>query len=114
MNRGDVVLVDFPYSDRSGSKLRPALVVQQDGINQIRDDTILAAITRTQRFPATEVLIDISTPEGQLTGLRHNSSVDCALLATFDQKLVRHRLGSLPDVLMQQVDQRLKAALGLR
>ena len=29
MNRGDVVLFDFPFSDRTGSKLRPAAVVQQ-------------------------------------------------------------------------------------
>ena len=27
MNRGDVVIVDWPYSDLSGSKLRPAVVV---------------------------------------------------------------------------------------
>jgi mRNA-degrading endonuclease toxin of MazEF toxin-antitoxin module len=27
MKRGDVVIIDFPYSDRTGSKVRPALVV---------------------------------------------------------------------------------------
>ena len=29
-SRGDVVLVDYPFSDRTGSKVRPALVVQND------------------------------------------------------------------------------------
>jgi mRNA-degrading endonuclease toxin of MazEF toxin-antitoxin module len=33
MNRGDVVLVDWPFSDLSGSKLRPAIVVQADFLN---------------------------------------------------------------------------------
>jgi mRNA-degrading endonuclease toxin of MazEF toxin-antitoxin module len=33
MNRGDVVLVDWPFSDLSGSKLRPAIVVQADHLN---------------------------------------------------------------------------------
>lgn len=28
MTRGDVVLVDWPFSDRKGSKLRPAVIVQ--------------------------------------------------------------------------------------
>ena len=70
MNRGDIVLVDFPYSDRTGSKLRPALIVQGDALNHARDDTILAAISRTRRFAATEVIIDISTPEGQPSGAR--------------------------------------------
>jgi mRNA interferase MazF len=113
MNRGDVVLVDFPYSDRTGSKLRPALVVQHDTFNTVRHDTVLAGISRTQRFAATEVLIDISTPEGRKSGLRHRSVVDCALLGTFDQSLVYHILGALPDALMQLVDQKLRDALGL-
>lgn len=34
VQRGDVVVVDFPYSDQTGSKLRPALVVQADALNQ--------------------------------------------------------------------------------
>jgi len=40
MNRGDVVIVDWPYSDLSGSKLRPAVVVQADFLNGLVDDTI--------------------------------------------------------------------------
>ena len=30
VRRGDIVLVDFPYSNHTGSKIRPALVVQSD------------------------------------------------------------------------------------
>ena len=35
MNRGDVVLVDYPYSDATGRKIRPALIVQSDEKNKI-------------------------------------------------------------------------------
>jgi mRNA interferase MazF len=45
VRRGEVVLVDFPYSDQTGRKVRPALVVQADAWNQRLDDTILALIT---------------------------------------------------------------------
>ena len=45
VRHGDIVLVDFPYSDHTGSKVRPALVVQADTWNQRLDDTILALIT---------------------------------------------------------------------
>ncbi|MGA7495828.1 MAG: type II toxin-antitoxin system PemK/MazF family toxin [Isosphaeraceae bacterium] len=45
MKRGDVVIIDFPYSDRTGSKVRPSLVVQSDTLNPIRDDSIRAIIT---------------------------------------------------------------------
>ena len=30
VQRGDVVLVDYPFSDGSGSKVRPTVVVQAD------------------------------------------------------------------------------------
>jgi mRNA-degrading endonuclease toxin of MazEF toxin-antitoxin module len=42
MKRGEVVLVDGPFSDRTGSKLRPAVVVQADFLNGLIDDTVLA------------------------------------------------------------------------
>jgi hypothetical protein len=49
----------LPYGDRSGSKLRPAVVVQGDILNGIIDDTILVQITGTRHgLPGTEVMID--------------------------------------------------------
>ena len=38
MNRGEVVEVDWQYKDMSGSKLRPAVVVQADFLNGMIDD----------------------------------------------------------------------------
>ena len=46
-SRGDIVLANLPYSDRSSSKVRPALVVQNDLNNSRLDDVILAMITST-------------------------------------------------------------------
>jgi hypothetical protein len=40
VSRGDIVLVDYPFSDRTGSKVRPALVVQADHLNHRITDTI--------------------------------------------------------------------------
>ena len=49
VRRGEVVRVDWPYSDRTGSKVRPALVVQADTLNGLIADTVLVLISRTQR-----------------------------------------------------------------
>jgi hypothetical protein len=37
MKRGDVVEVDWPFSDLSGTKPRPAIVVQADFLNSLLD-----------------------------------------------------------------------------
>lgn len=116
VHRGDIILVDFPYSDQTGSKVRPALVVQSDGLNQSIDDTILALITssRHRRVGAnTQLFIDITTSEGRQTGLRLDSTVQCENLITYDRVLILRILGSLSASLLLQIDDCLKAALGI-
>lgn len=45
LNRGELVLAELPFSDASGSKTRPALVVQNDSNNQRLQDVVVALIT---------------------------------------------------------------------
>lgn len=100
MKRGDVVLVDFPYSDQTGSKLRPALVVQADALNQKLDDTILALITSSRRRMVgspTQLVIEVATAEGRQTGLRMDSVVQCENLVTREQRLLTKKLGDFTD-----------------
>jgi mRNA-degrading endonuclease toxin of MazEF toxin-antitoxin module len=59
MRRGEVVEVNWPYSDLSGTKVRPAIVVQADFLNGLIDDTILVKITgKEYGIPGTEVKLD--------------------------------------------------------
>ena len=116
VQRGNIVLIDFPYSNHTGSKIRPALVVQANVWNERLDDTILALITSSlqrRTGASTQYFIDISTVEGRRTNLRFNSIVQCENLVTQDQRLILRRIGSLSDSAMQQVDVCLKATLGI-
>lgn len=114
--RGDIVIIDFPYSNHTGSKIRPALVVQSDVWNQQIDDTILAIITSSSRRKvgaSTQYFIDVSTVEEQQTGLHFNSIVQCENLVTQDQEMILRVIGRLSDSAMQQIDVCLKSALGI-
>lgn len=114
--RGDIVLVDFPFSDQTGRKVRPGLVVQDDAWNSMIDDTILSLITSSRRRrtgAATQFLIELATPEGRQSGLRMDSVVQCENLVTYDQALILKRLGSLPRTAMVEIDGCLKSALGI-
>ena len=111
MRRGEVVVVDWPFSDRTGSKLRPAVVVQADLLNGLIDDTVLVAVTSRSRLAGTEVLLDSTTENA--SGLSHRSYAVCNALLTLDQALVHHTLGVLSDAAMQAIADRIKAALEL-
>ena len=114
MKRGDVIIAELLYSDRAGSKIRPAVVVSTDRNNAVIDDVILVAVSRsTRRTAFTHVFIDPATPDGQQSGLLHPSYVQCENLFTLDRKFIINTIGTLSATLQEQVDFRLEAALEL-
>jgi mRNA interferase MazF len=48
---GDVVLVPFPFTDQSGAKKRPAVIVSGNDYNTSRRDLVIMAITSQVRQP---------------------------------------------------------------
>lgn len=115
VKRGDVVLTFVPNIGSSGGKVRPALIVQSDHNNARLNETIIAAITsNTARVhEATQLLIEAATPDGMASGLLHDSAVRCERLHSIPQADVRRIIGRLSVALMRQIDDCLKAALGL-
>jgi mRNA interferase MazF len=115
VQRGFVVLVDFPFSGGGKSKVRPALVIQNDTDNARLLNTIVAQITgTTQRsLEATQVVLEMNTTDASLSGLRFDSVVNCVNLLTLDKNKVLRKLGYLPDVFMRKVNDALKVALEL-
>src|SRR5262249_56389686 len=102
VRRGDVVLVDYPYAAGGGTKRRPVLVIQNDRDNQRLLNTIVAQITSTTRRSQepTQLLIEVTTPDGQQSGLRLDSVVNCVNLATVAKDRIVRRLGCLSPALM--------------
>ena len=115
MKRGDVILALIPNVGSSGAKKRPALVVQSD-LNNVRlRETIIAAITSniSRVNEAHQLLIDVATPAGIATGLLRNSAVRCERLHCIPQVDAERVIGHMSDGLMKQIDECLKAALGI-
>src|SRR5437868_5259877 len=94
MRRGEVVEIEWQFSDLTGSKLRPAVVVQADFLDGLIDDTILVKITG-QRFgiPGTEVTIDPAVETA--SGLRKLCYASCKDILTRDQTLIVRTIGVL-------------------
>lgn len=115
VQRGDVVLVAYPYASGTGAKVRPVLVIQNDRDNQRLLNTIVVQITSVTRraLEPTQLLIELATPAGRQSGLRQDSVVNCVNLLTLDKDKILRKLGSLPDSAIHLVNTCLKAALEL-
>lgn len=114
MTRGDVVTVRFPHASGARGKKRPAVVVHADVYAGVVRTVALVEITSNLTLandPAC-LFIDVTTAEGQATGLTHDSVVSCLVFTTI-LAAVAQPLGSLSPALVQKLDDCLKAALAL-
>ena len=87
---GTVVLCRFPFTDLSGDKRRPALVVSRD--NNRRTDLVVCFITSVPRSGPDMAPID-ATPG---TGIKVPSVVRFDKLATLERSVFTSRLGDAP------------------
>ena len=83
---GDVWLADIPFTDGSGSKVRPVLVLWLDGA-----DVIVAVVTSAP--PRTTTVVALA--DWRAAGLRVASTVRLSRLDCLEQSLLFHRLGTL-------------------
>jgi mRNA interferase MazF len=115
VTRGDVVLAVFPHAAGGAPKRRPVLVVQSDVYNQTIRNTIVAEITSNLRRASdpAHLLIEVTTPDGQQSGLLRDSIVSCINLATLRIDRIDRAIGRLSDDMMQQIENCLKSALAL-
>ncbi len=111
--RGTIVLVPFPFTDSSSSKVRPALVVSRS--DRADRDVMLAFIGthRGQPLDLSDLLVPDTHPEFRLTGLKVTSLIRLGRLMTLAVDDVIGKLGTLPDELLAQADANLRQALEL-
>lgn len=54
---GDVIVLELPFTDLIGKKLRPALILSSEKLNRIYADLIVAKIGSSRHLPDFEVEI---------------------------------------------------------
>lgn len=106
--KGDIVLVPFPFTDLSSTKTRPAVVVSTQEFEKETGSIIVAMVT----------------------SIRHNTPFDSELknwneahllapswvrakLATIEPKLIRFQPGKLTQSDLEEVNRRIYSAFGL-
>jgi mRNA interferase MazF len=104
ISKGDILLVPFPFTDLSETKLRPAVVLWVDDRGQ---DVTLCFITSQSIDQVTndEFVIFKSDAEFAQTGLKADSKVRVARIVTLERLLLKRRLGQIGSQHFQQLDQ---------
>jgi mRNA interferase MazF len=89
---GEIVLVPFPFTDQSGSKRRPAVIISSAAYNRERIDLVIMAVTSQIR--PSGGFGEVFVADWQAAGLLKPSAIK-PVLTTIERGLVMRRLGQL-------------------
>jgi mRNA interferase MazF len=112
--RGQVVVVDVPFSDQSGVKLRPALIVSAEGLHRDLSDVIVCPISSQPRYYSHPGQGDRPLQGWRAAGLRHPSTLRVSKLPAVDKRIIRRALGAASKQDLTQIEAAIRGALGLR
>jgi mRNA-degrading endonuclease toxin of MazEF toxin-antitoxin module len=91
-SQGNIVILEFPFSGRSASKVRPAIVVSNSKINK-KSDVILAAITSRVRNDEFSFAPNNDCLTKSLH--RNDCEIRCHNLFTAEKSVIRKKISSL-------------------
>ena len=91
-NKGDIVLVPFPFSDQTATKKRPAVIISSKSYNNTSSDIVIMAIT--SKTDKTLTIEECLINNWQDAGLLKLSVIKPAI-STVEQTLVLKKLGRL-------------------
>jgi len=102
----EIVLVRYPFSDLTSSKVRPAVVVNASHASQ--DLFVVALTSKTSNLLAGEFVL----AEWKAAGLNVETAVKRGIY-TIKETLVRKRVGKLEDADVEQLEKSLRSWLDL-
>lgn len=93
---GAIVLVPFPFTDLSATKVRPALVVSR---KPSRGSDVILCFISSKKFPKGAPVIRLAADH--VTGLKVPSAVRLDKIATLDRRVILGELGRVPAHILQ-------------
>lgn len=99
---GKIVLIPFPFTDLSGMKVRPAVIISNKNIG---DDIIVAFIsTNTKRKGKFEVFLKMNNK----SGLKSDSVILVSKIATLEKRIILGEIGRLSNEEILLVKEKIK------
>ena len=107
---GDIILVNFPFTDLVSSKVRPAVVINQKG----EDIIILGIFSKIpEKIQESWFVVDETADYFSKTGLKKKSIIKTEKIAVIHNSVIRKSLGAVPENIFAAIKTKLKKTLGL-
>lgn len=106
-NQGDIILIPFPFTDLSNSKVRPALVISNSAVNRTTD---LICVQITSQVYKNDFSFEIKDTD--VTNSLHGySEVRCHKIFTADKTIIRKKISHLHSTILSVLLNKIKSLL---
>lgn len=105
--KGTIILTPFPFTDLSGSKVRPALIISN---GKIGSHIVILFITSQNKLKDP---YSVTVKPSKENGVKAPSKILCSKIATLENKVALGEIGSLSKSDLKKVDSNLKKILTL-
>lgn len=112
--RGQVVVVDVPFTDQTGAKRRPALVVSAETFHRKLPDVIVCPISSQPHYFERPGPGDHPLRHWRSVGFKHPSTVRVSNILAVEKRIIKRVLGTLLAEDLSRVEEGLARAFGLQ
>src|SRR3989344_335605 len=95
MKQKEIVLVTFPFSDQTGQKVRPAVIVSNDKFNTKSEDLLVCAIT--SNLKPSDYSIEIDQKDIELGSLHDKCVIKVESIIKMRKTLVIKKIASIKE-----------------
>jgi len=105
----DLLLIPFPFSDQSGKKVRPVVVISNNEFNRTSEDILIVGVTSNISKDRYTILLSQNSLEEGI--LNDPCCIKAENLLKIDKKLVLKKIGKINTATLEQVVQILESIL---
>lgn len=110
--KNKIVLVPFPFDDLSATKVRPAVCLT-DEIKPYGHVVLAFVTSRVANPGSTDLVIESSDSDFQVTGLKVSSTIRLHRLVTISKSIIKRQLGQLSTQQATLIEDRLRRLFNL-
>jgi mRNA interferase MazF len=111
-NPGQLLLVDYPFTDLTAAKRRPVLVVSSRGFNLGGDFVVVPLSSQIRPDDRYGFPIESRDDYFATTKLKKDSTVKWTKPLTINTRVVCAKLGTIPDGILHKIQDKVKTLFG--
>ena len=99
--QGELLLVPFPFSDQSGRKVRPVIVVSNEDFNEFSEDVIVVGVT--SNLSKNRYTLNLSNKDLEEGNLFDDYCIKVENMLRLDKELVVKKIGKINKNKLKQI-----------